>query len=79
MYLSLNLVLPGRRHISIALTDAVLKLDSITVNSCVTHRKLKMAGLLNRELQCRMWADAQRDGRRAEYGWRALFNAAKFG
>ena len=27
----------------------------------------------------RMWANAQRDGRPAEYGWRPLFNAAKFG
>ena len=27
----------------------------------------------------RMWADAQRDGRRAEYRRRPLFNAAKFG
>ena len=27
----------------------------------------------------RMWADAQRDGRSAEYRWRPLFNAAKFG
>jgi len=26
-----------------------------------------------------MWADAQRDGRLAEYRWRPLFNAAKFG
>jgi len=26
-----------------------------------------------------MWADAQRDGRTAEYRWRPLFNAAKFG
>jgi len=26
-----------------------------------------------------MWADAQRDGRPAEYKWRPLFNAAKFG
>jgi len=26
-----------------------------------------------------MWANAQRDGRPAEYGWRPLFNAAKFG
>jgi len=25
------------------------------------------------------WADAQRDGRPAEYRWRPLFNAAKFG
>jgi len=27
----------------------------------------------------RMWADAQRDGRPAEYSWHPLFNAAKFG
>jgi len=26
-----------------------------------------------------MWADAQRDGCPAEYTWRPLFNAAKFG
>ena len=26
-----------------------------------------------------MWANAQRDGRHAEYRWRPLFNAAKFG
>ena len=26
----------------------------------------------------RMWANAQRDGRPAEYRWRPLFNAAKF-
>ena len=29
--------------------------------------------------QSRMWANAQRDGRPAEYRWRPLFNAAKFG
>jgi len=26
-----------------------------------------------------MWSNAQRDGRPAEYMWRPLFNAAKFG
>ena len=26
-----------------------------------------------------MWANAPRDGRPAEYRWRPLFNAAKFG
>ena len=29
--------------------------------------------------QLEMWANAQRDGRPAEYRWRPLFNAAKFG
>jgi len=30
-------------------------------------------------LQLEMWANAQRDGSTAEYRWRPLFNAAKFG
>jgi len=30
------------------------------------------------EARCRMWANAQRDDRPAEYRWRPLFNAAKF-
>jgi len=30
-------------------------------------------------LKTRMWPDAQRDGRPAEYRWHPLFNAAKFG
>jgi len=29
--------------------------------------------------QLEMWANAQRDGHPAEYRWRPLFNAAKFG
>jgi len=29
--------------------------------------------------QLEMWANAQRDGRPAEYRWRPLFNTAKFG
>jgi len=28
--------------------------------------------------QLEMWANAQRDGRPAEYRWRPLFNTAKF-
>ena len=31
------------------------------------------------KIKTRMWANAQRDGRPAEYRWRPLFNAAKFG
>jgi len=30
-------------------------------------------------LKLEMWANAQPDGRPAEYRWRPLFNAAKFG
>ena len=34
---------------------------------------------LNKIINTRMWENAQRDGRPAEYRWRPLFNAAKFG
>jgi len=30
-------------------------------------------------VQLEMWANAQRDGRPADYKWHPLFNAAKFG
>jgi len=46
--------------------------DEKTANTCPyiqTHKTLIT----------RMWANAQRDCRPAEYGWRPLFNAAKFG
>jgi len=33
----------------------------------------------NWHLATRMWANAERDGRPAEYWWRLVFNAAKFG
>jgi len=36
-------------------------------------------GKKERKKETRMWAYAQRDGRLAEYRWRPLFNAAKFG
>jgi len=35
--------------------------------------------LKKKKKKTRMWANAQRDGRPAEYRWRPLFNAAKFG
>jgi len=31
------------------------------------------------DLELEVWANAQRDGRPAEYRWRPLFNTAKFG
>ena len=36
-------------------------------------------GKKEEEERTRMWANTQRDGRPAEYEWRPLFNAAKFG
>jgi len=35
--------------------------------------------IYQRQLQTRMWANAQRDGRPAEHRWRPVFNAEKFG
>jgi len=32
-----------------------------------------------KNVQTRMWANAQRDGRPAEHRWHPLFNSAKFG
>jgi len=32
-----------------------------------------------KDIKLEMWANAQPDGRPAEYRWRPLFNAAKFG
>jgi len=49
------------------------------------HNVLHCRHLLNlphgitTEEKLEMWATAQRDGRPAEYRWRTLFNAAKFG
>ena len=45
------------------------------------HRPLAVLLFETRKIiyKTRMWANAQRDGRPAEYRWRPLFNAAKFG
>jgi len=40
---------------------------------------LSLKLILCKWVSTRMWANAQRDGRPAEYRWRSLFNAAKFG
>jgi len=45
----------------------------------VGERILKIGQHLTKLEATRMWANAQRDGRPAEYRWRPLFNAAKFG
>ena len=42
------------------------------------HRTKHSKKIRKRETT-RMWANAQRDGRPAEYRWRPLFNASKFG
>jgi len=39
----------------------------------------EIRGGKKKEEELEMWANAQRDGRPAEYRWRPLFNATKFG
>ena len=46
------------------------------------HVQVMCTDCLARKIEnfsCRMWANAQRDGRPAEHRWRPLFNATKFG
>jgi len=50
--------------------------QDITGSNCLKGVSSKV--IVN-EKGTRMWANAQRDGRPAEYRWRPLFNAAKFG
>ena len=60
------------------LNNTVLLLES----AGVAAERLRTVCILTQrwgENQTRMWANAQRDGRPAEYRWRPLFNAAKFG
>ena len=40
---------------------------------------MKCLKCIKKDKQLETWANAQRDGRPAEYTWRPLFNAAKFG
>jgi len=44
-----------------------MKIINVNEHKIMEHKELEM------------WANAQRDGRPAEYRWRPLFNAAKFG
>jgi len=52
-------------------TGATTKRPNIDATHCTAALSVKQS--------TRMWANAQRDGRPAEYRWRPLFNAAKFG
>jgi len=50
------------------------------MQSCNTNKQQLMKNIrLEQNTELEMWANAQRDGRPAEHGWRPLFNAAKFG
>ena len=51
------------------------KRDAVKIPACGS----KFFAETEKYVFTRMWANAQRDGRPAEHGWRPLFNAAKFG
>jgi len=64
----------------------VLKKLTLTQQKQTTRTKeskLNQKNTLNKRTKTKpkleMWANAQRDGRPAEYRWCPLFNAAKFG
>jgi len=44
-----------------------------------THTESFLAPFTYKSRKPRMWANAQRDGRPAEYRWCLVLNAAKFG
>jgi len=53
----------------------------VDANKCTLHcvqKKHPLVFSFITSSQTRMWANAQRDGRPAEYRWRPLFNAAMF-
>jgi len=52
--------------------NALLEIYSISKNN---FKNTKTSS----QYKLEMWANAQPDGRPAEYRWRPLFNAAKFG
>jgi len=63
------------------LVDAERLTKDAAAERLVIALQLGKAGFLSvcYMLQLEMWASAQRGGRPAEYRWRPLFNAAKFG
>jgi len=53
--------------------------ESTKKKEATENKDTKKTELEARHTVTRMWANAQPDGRPAEYRWRPLFNAAKFG
>jgi len=61
----------------------LLTINQVCLTDIVGYDQLKFSSNFTASLpskkQLAMWANAKRDGRPAEYRWRPLFNAAKFG
>jgi len=74
---SLSLKTPCQHHITQCFTH---RMPFLTANQqCQSTESKSYNSLELKQNQTRMWANAQRDGRPAEYRWHTLFNAAKFG
>jgi len=70
----LNAIVPQLQVCSNALFPTLIVSTALAVALCGRRR------ITSRLFSCiRMWANAQRHGRPAEYRWHLLFNAAKFG
>jgi len=51
----------------------------IDIRALILYFVLWQVQINQKNINTRMWANAQRDGHPAEYRWRQLVNAAKFG
>ena len=63
---------------STVIVTKVFILRPVMVDRGRTTKQISMFPGVRTQIQTRMWANAQRDGRPAEHKWRPLFNAAKF-
>jgi len=51
----------------------------VDIQSATAEIRLGKQERRRKKIELEMWANAQRDGRPAEYRWRTLFNAVNFG
>jgi len=72
-----NMLTVRRRRLDVVNLETITTHWGSLFHEAITRTGKEFARTLIRELE--MWVNAQRDGRPAEYRWRPLFNAAKFG
>jgi len=65
--------------VTVSAVTHVQQILSVANQQMYLLAQLNSQGLSSDAVHTRMWANAKRDGRPAEYRWRPLFNAAKFG
>jgi len=61
------------------MTDVTSATKSVATSGPQRLRPLATSKTRKKQKKLELWANAQRDGRPAEYRWRPLFIAAKFG